>query len=265
MIKNLEDYKITCILPNLNGAKYLEKTIISFLSQTVKNKKLIIVDGNSRDKSHDIIKNYTKYSSIMWLKYKDNGLYDAYKQGFKYLDFSKNEIYCQLGSDDILKNNIYKNVISNFKKNKDIDGLYYDYEIINLNNKTYEKEYKKCCSERIDIKSLKLKGNIAAGHTVFLKSFFLKYFLYPAKYQYANDYYLYIYLLKKKFIFKYVPQPATISYYGNNITAKNIWEGAKESIKIYYKMFGVDTIFFYRLILLVKARITTLAVKILKK
>jgi len=266
MIKNLEDYTISCILPNLNGAKYLEKTINSFLSQEVKvNKKLIIVDGNSQDESHNIIRKYTKYNSILWLKYKDRGMCDAYNHGLKYLNFSKNEIYCQLGSDDILQNNIYQNVINNFKLDNKIDGLYYDYEIIDLRNKFYKKQKIKCCSKKLDIKSLKLRGNIAAAHTVFLKSVFLKKFFYPLKYLYAMDYYLYIYLLNKKFVFKYIPQAATLSYYGNNITAKNIWNGAKESIKIYYKMFGIDIIFFYRLILLVRTRITTIATKIFQK
>jgi glycosyltransferase involved in cell wall biosynthesis len=71
------------------------------------NKKLIIVDGNSQDQSHDIIRKYIKYNSILWLKYKDRGMCDAYNHGLKHLNFSKNEIYCQLGSDDILQDNIY--------------------------------------------------------------------------------------------------------------------------------------------------------------
>jgi glycosyltransferase involved in cell wall biosynthesis len=260
------NYKISCILPNLNGGMYLEKTINSFLSQKVKaNKKLIIVDGNSQDQSHDIIRKYIKYNSIVWLKYKDRGMCDAYNHGLKHLNFSKNEIYCQLGSDDILQDNIYQNVIDNFKLDNKIDGLYYDYEIINLLNKFNKKQKIRSCEKKINIQSLKLRGNIAAGHTVFLKSVFLKKFLYPLEYSYAMDYYLYIYLLNKKFIFKYIPKSATLSYYGNNITAKNVWNGAKESIKIYYRMFGIDIIFFYRLILLIKTRITTVVTKIFKK
>ena len=53
--KNL---KLSIITPNLNGGKYLERTIKSVINQDYKNIEYIIIDGGSSDNSHSIINKY---------------------------------------------------------------------------------------------------------------------------------------------------------------------------------------------------------------
>ena len=48
------------IIVNLNNAKYLEKSLNSVLSQSYKNKEIIVIDDISKDKSLEILKKYKK-------------------------------------------------------------------------------------------------------------------------------------------------------------------------------------------------------------
>ena len=54
---------ISVILAVLNGEKYLDRSIKSFLEQDYQDKELIIIDGKSTDNSHSIIENYQKPST----------------------------------------------------------------------------------------------------------------------------------------------------------------------------------------------------------
>ena len=60
MLDNLVDAKVEIVLPNYNSEKYLADTVDSIINQTFKNWKLTIVDGNSKDKTHNIINKYIK-------------------------------------------------------------------------------------------------------------------------------------------------------------------------------------------------------------
>lgn len=263
----MKKFSIICIFPNLNGEKYMEKTIKSFLNQPIKNKKMIIVDGKSTDKSFEIIKKYKKNrSNIYWIKYKDKGLYDAHNKGLKFLKFDKNEIYCNIGNDDIYKKNIYADVINNFEKYPKIGALYYDHEIKIKNKNKIQKKYSKCIKKNINILNLKIFGNIAAGHNVFIKTKYLKKFKFCTKLKYSGDYYSYLHLVKNKNCkFKYIPKAANLSYAGENISTKYIYEGALEALKVYYRTFSIDMIFFYRIILVIKTRFTTLLKNFLRE
>lgn len=48
---------LTVLIVNYNGAKYLEAAINSVLSQRCTDVELLVVDGNSKDESVDIIEN----------------------------------------------------------------------------------------------------------------------------------------------------------------------------------------------------------------
>ena len=54
--ENLYPY-ISIITVVCNGEKYLEETIKSVINQTYKNYEYIVIDGGSKDKTLDIIKN----------------------------------------------------------------------------------------------------------------------------------------------------------------------------------------------------------------
>jgi glycosyltransferase involved in cell wall biosynthesis len=59
-----------------NGERHLAKTIDSYIGQTYRNTELIIVDGNSTDRTVDVIRQYDK-SITRWVSEPDRGIYDA--------------------------------------------------------------------------------------------------------------------------------------------------------------------------------------------
>jgi len=87
---------VTIVTPVYNGEKYLEETIQSIITQTYDNIEYIIIDGNSTDRTIDIIKKYENKIAY-WLSEPDNGMYDAIKKGFK---VANGEIYGWLNASD---------------------------------------------------------------------------------------------------------------------------------------------------------------------
>lgn len=74
--------KITIITVTYNAEEYLEKTILSVVNQSYSNIEYIIIDGNSSDKTIDIIKKYDHKISY-WVSEPDKGIYDAMNKGIK--------------------------------------------------------------------------------------------------------------------------------------------------------------------------------------
>lgn len=91
---------VSIITPTYNSEKYIEKTIKSVLSQTYENWEMIIIDDYSKDKTCDIVKEYTKNDKrIKLLKLPENvGPAKSRNVGIKY---SKGDFIAFLDSDDI--------------------------------------------------------------------------------------------------------------------------------------------------------------------
>ena len=65
-----------------NAERWLERTILSVLSQSYPNIEYILIDGASKDKTVEIIKQYESGISS-WISEPDKGLYDAMNKGLK--------------------------------------------------------------------------------------------------------------------------------------------------------------------------------------
>lgn len=86
------------IIAVFNGEKTIERAIASVLNQSFTNFELIIIDGNSRDNSKEIIKKYDQYIKY-WISEPDQGVYEAWNKGIKQ---SSGEWISFLGADDEL-------------------------------------------------------------------------------------------------------------------------------------------------------------------
>ena len=94
----MDNYIISVITINYNGARHLEQTIKSICDQTYKYFEYIVVDGGSNDASLSIIK---KYSSNIkkFISEDDKGIADAMNKGF---NLSTGDYLLFIHSDDYL-------------------------------------------------------------------------------------------------------------------------------------------------------------------
>lgn len=90
------------ITASYNSEKTIDKTIESLLNQNYTNFEYIIIDGNSKDSTLEIIKSFEQKFKEKNITYKfisepDKGIYDAWNKGIK---LSEGEWISFLGSDD---------------------------------------------------------------------------------------------------------------------------------------------------------------------
>lgn len=108
--------KFSIITVSLNSERTIKDTIESVVNQTYSNFEYILIDGNSQDKTLDIIKIYANKfrDKIKIVSEKDDGLYDAMNKG---IDLAKGEIIGILNADDWYQPNALEIVNKAFQEN----------------------------------------------------------------------------------------------------------------------------------------------------
>ena len=115
--------KISIITATYNSEKTLKNTLESVLKQTYTNYEHIIIDGDSKDNTMEIVKQYEeKYQGkLRYISEKDSGIYDAMNKGIK---MATGDIIGILNSDDIYANeNVLEKIAEKFKQTN-CDGTY---------------------------------------------------------------------------------------------------------------------------------------------
>ena len=118
-LKLIDKDKISILITNYNKAKFLKKSLLSVINQSIKNYEIIFYDDASTDNSINIVKNFKKVKLIRNLK-RDNkrspplnqieGIINIFK-------LCKGNIICLLDSDDIFKKDKLKEILLHFKNN----------------------------------------------------------------------------------------------------------------------------------------------------
>lgn len=141
--ENLKNEPLVSIITvSFNSEKTIEDTFNSILNQTYKSIEYIIIDGNSKDKTIDIIKKYEnkfirRGISFKWISEKDNGIYDAMNKG---IDLAKGEIIGLLNSDDWFEKDTLEKVTREYRKSN-FDVFYADIKIV-MKNRSFIKKSK---------------------------------------------------------------------------------------------------------------------------
>lgn len=110
--------KISIITVCYNSAATIEKTVQSVAAQTYSNIEYIVVDGNSKDNTVAIIKQYNT-SITKWISEPDKGLYDAMNKG---IALATGDLVGILNSDDTFYNEHVLQDIANFHSQNTIDA-----------------------------------------------------------------------------------------------------------------------------------------------
>ena len=117
---NASKHMLSIVTVVYNSEQYLERTILSVLNQTFKDVEHIIVDGNSKDKTLDIIHQYNNQIAY-WKSEPDKGIYDAMNKAQNFA--TGNYIMFLNSGDEFCDNNVLENI---FKINTTSDVYYGD-------------------------------------------------------------------------------------------------------------------------------------------
>lgn len=176
--------RMTVITASFNSEKTIKATIESVLFQNQENFEYIIIDGNSKDSTVNIIKSYEsqfnqKNIAFKWISENDKGIYDAWNKG---VNLSSGEWISFLGSDDYyLKNalDLYSKAIS---KNKNLDLIYSSVKLVKGDKVI------KIINGTWSWKKFKRYMNIAHVGAFHNKEYFKEYGLFDTSYKIAGDY-----------------------------------------------------------------------------
>jgi len=111
---------VTIITVCLNSEKTIEETILSVINQTYKNIEYIIIDGDSKDRTKEIINKY-KNNISKYISEKDEGLYYAFNKGIKLVN---GKIFGYVNSDDILLPNAIDTLVRYYNDYPNIDFIF---------------------------------------------------------------------------------------------------------------------------------------------
>lgn len=189
--------KISIITVVWNNQETIRDAIESVLSQTYKDIEYIIVDGESRDGTVEIVQSYGDKIS-KFISEPDNGLYDAMNKG---ISLATGDVVGILNSDDLyIDEFVIEKVIKVFKEHK-VDSCFADLVYVHPNN--LEKVVRHYDSSAFNPQKFAY-GWMPAHPTFFVKrEMYEKYGLFKTDYIIAADYELLV-----RFLYRY-----RVSYY----------------------------------------------------
>ena len=122
--------KISIITATYNSKRTLRDTLESVLSQTFSDYEHIIIDGDSKDGTLDLIRTYSpKFGDrLKVISEPDQGIYDAMNKGTQ---MATGDVIGILNSDDFYTSADALQVIADTFANNDIDATYGDIHFVN--------------------------------------------------------------------------------------------------------------------------------------
>ena len=220
-----------------NAGKVLEDTIQSVISQTYRNVEYIIVDGNSKDNTQEIIGKYSKHISKM-VSEPDKGLYDAMNKGIR---MATGDYLCFLNAGDKFHEKETLQQIAETLKDKDLPDVIYGETAIVDEDGNFLHLRRLSTPERLNWKSF--KQGMLVCHQAFLakRELALKY-PYDMQYRFSADFDWCIRIMKEANCL-HNTRLTLIDYLNEGMTTRNHKASLKERFRIMAKHYGwVSTI-----------------------
>lgn len=162
---------ISIIIPTYNAASTIEATLLSIVSQSIKDYEVIIIDGCSTDNTITIVNQYKSHITTVICE-EDKGIYDAMNKG---IGMAKGRFIYFLGADDTLYNDkILETVIPLLQGNK----VYYGQAFFLKRNTFYDGPFN----------TYKLALRNICHQAIFYPAGLLKNNLYNLQYRLLSDY-----------------------------------------------------------------------------
>lgn len=213
--------KISVVTVCYNSENEIEETICSVLNQKYSNYEYIIIDGKSKDKTFDKIKNIVNghnNENLTIISEEDAGIYDAMN---KAICLSQSEWIIFINSGDLLSSN---EILNKIERNLD-----QSYDVVYGNIIASDKRFGK--KIRKPLKLELLKETMPFCHqAILIKTSIMKKYKFETKYKICADYNLFYNLYKSNYNFKYIDE--VISIYDTGGVSSNILKNNIEKYKI---------------------------------
>ncbi|MBS1507563.1 MAG: glycosyltransferase [Bacteroidetes bacterium] len=192
--------KISLITVSYNSAATIKDTIDSIRSQDYPDIEYIVVDGNSKDNTVEILKENTSLID-RWISEPDKGIYDAMNKALK---LATGEVVGILNSDDFYSSNQIISQVATAFQDPTTDAVFGDLVFVDPRN--LKKVVRKYSSANWHPKKF-ARGFMPAHPTFFVRRKFYEQFgLFKTDYRIAADYELLIrFLYVHKLRYKYLP------------------------------------------------------------
>lgn len=201
-----------------NGEASLENTLLSVFNQTYDNIEYIIIDGNSSDKTIEIVKKYEDKIDY-WISESDNGVYFAMNKG---IAFASGDYIALLNCGDWYESYTCSIIADNILSYK-VDVYYGIVRIYSQNNKLL-------CVKGSTIDNLSTE--MIAHPTCFISKNIYAAKNYNTKYRSAADYDFILQLKDGKYSFSFIEEILTNFTIGGISSSKT---GHKETNRIMYE------------------------------
>lgn len=174
--------KISIITVCYNSESTIRDTIESVLAQDYQNIEYIIVDGESSDKTQDIIRGYNDRIDTI-ISEPDKGIYDAMNKGVK---ASSGEYVGILNSDDIFSHSHVISDLVRLLSDKKVDAVYGDLVLVERNDTS--KVVRSYSSK--NFRKWKIRFGLMLPHPTFYvkRSLFEKFGFYKLNYRVSADF-----------------------------------------------------------------------------
>jgi putative colanic acid biosynthesis glycosyltransferase len=226
---------ISIITVSYNSQEVIRHTIESVLNQKFKNFEYIIIDGNSKDKTIQIVKSYeskfkNKNINYSWISQSDNGIYDAMNKG---VSLAKGEWCNFMNTGDSFISPDVLNIIFNTNRAYKEISILYGRKV--FNNKTINP---------LPLNALKY-GIIMCNHQsmFFNKKLLKKELIYDLRYPIYGDY-----ELVNRVFLKFGDQNflnvnlSIANYLGGGISSKPTFQKRKDKFLILFRHYGLKGI-----------------------
>jgi len=232
--------KISIIIATWNAEKTLKRCLDSIVCQLTNDCELIIIDGDSKDSTNQIINSYNEYITYS-VSERDNGIYDAWN---KAIIEAKGEWLMFLGADDMLK----PDFVSTYTKFLEIENVY-DVDIISAKALLVDNDgkYLTTMGEPYSWDVFKYRMNISHGSTLHRRTLFDELGLFDTNIKICADY---DFLLRKKMNARFIDKELIIMQYGG---MSHSLKGVKDGYLVRAKNHSIPKL--RNLIILAKASI----------
>ncbi len=222
--------KISIVTATYNSAKTLAVCMDSVLNQDYRDIEYIIIDGNSKDNTLELVKSKAvEHANVVFISEPDKGIYDALNKG---IEKATGDVVGFVHSDDFLADNTIISQIAVAFNSEDVDGVYGDLHYVQFDDTN--KISRNWISQPFKINLLN-RGWMPAHPTLFLKKeVYNTHGGFDLTYKIAADYDFILRIFKQKhYTFKYLPQTIMKMRVGgvSNRGLRNLIQKTKEDYR----------------------------------